>query len=135
MSSFSNHNTNNTRSVILTPSFLVLSLKVQSILKFVIKSVLLLKLIWWPISLIPFVRSSAFKRRLRLVLLILSLGEIIPSYSYYIEKRLSYIIISVFFSRQPSFYIKCIKLNIYLSYNVKLVSNAKYIYLMHFYIL
>ena len=40
-----------------------------------------------------FIRSLAFKRRLKLVLLILSLGEIILLYSYYVEKGLVYIAI------------------------------------------
>ena len=47
-----------------------------------------------------------------------------PLYSRYIEKRLSYIIILAPFSRQPSFYTKCTKLNMRLSCNIKLVSNA-----------
>ena len=135
MSSLSNYNTNNTKSITLAPSSLTLSLKVQSILKFVIRGVLLSKLIWWFISLIPPIRFSASKRRLRLVLLILSLGEIILSYSRYIEKRLSYIIISAPFSRQLFSYSKCIKLNMHLSCDVRLVSNTKYIYLMRSYIL
>ena len=83
----------------------------------------------------PLVRSLASKRRLRLVLLILSLGEIMPSCSYYIEKRLSYIAILAPFGRQPSSYTKCIKLNIRLSCDVKLVSNIKYIFLACFYTL
>ena len=41
-------------------------------------------------SLIPFIRFSAFKRRLKLVLLILFLGKIMPSYSYYINKGKEY---------------------------------------------
>ena len=44
----------------------------------------------------PFIRSSAFKRLTRcfkLVAVILLLGKIIPTYSYYIEKGLVYIII------------------------------------------
>ena len=83
----------------------------------------------------PLVKSLASKRRLRLVSLILSLGEIILSCFYYVEKRLSYIMILVPFSRQLFFYTKYIKLNMRSSYNIKLVSNAKYIYLIHFYIL
>ena len=83
----------------------------------------------------PPIRSLASERHLRLVLLILSLGEIILSYFYCIKKRLSYIIILAFFSRQPSSYTKYTKLNIYSSYDVRLVSNAKYIYLIHSYIL
>ena len=85
--------------------------------------------------LMPFIRFSAFKRRSRLVLLILSLGEIMLLCSYCVEKRLSYIVILAPSGRQPSFYIKCTKLNMCLSYNVRLVSNAKCIYFMHFYIL
>ena len=83
----------------------------------------------------PPVRSLVSKRHLRLVSLILSLGEIIPSCFCYIEKRLSYITISAPFSRQPSSYTKYIKLNIRLSYNIRLVSNAEYAYLIYFYIL
>ena len=84
---------------------------------------------------IPPIRSSAFERRLRLVLLILFLGEIMPLYSYYIEKRLFYIIIIAPLGRQPFFYIKCTKLNIRSSYNIRLVSNAKCTYLIYSYIL
>ena len=83
----------------------------------------------------PLIKSLASKRRLRLVLLILSLGKIMPSCSYYVKKRLSYIIILTSFSCQPFSYTNCIKLNIRLSYNVKLVSNAKYMYFIYFYIL
>ena len=83
----------------------------------------------------PFVRSSASKRRLRLVLLILSLGKIILLYSYYIEKGLVYIAIIALFSSQPSSYTKCIKSNMRSSYNIRLVSNTKYAFLMRPYIL
>ena len=83
----------------------------------------------------PLIRSLASKRRLRLISLILSLGEIIPSYSYCVEKRLFYITISAPFSYQPSFYTKCTKLNIYLSCDVRLVSNIKYTCFIHSYIL
>ena len=51
-----------------------------------------------------------------------------PSYFYYKEKKLVYIAIAAPFGRQPSFYIKCTKLNMYSSCNVKLVSNAEYIF-------
>ena len=44
-------------------------------------------------SLMPPIKSLIFKRHLRLVLLILFFSKIILSYSYYIEKRLSYITI------------------------------------------
>ena len=75
----------------------------------------------------PFIRSLVSKRRAHTVAVILLLGEIIPSYSHCKEKKLVYIIIIAPSSRQPFFYIKCTKLNIYLSYNIKSVSNTKYI--------
>ena len=79
----------------------------------------------------PPIKSSAFKRRLRLVSLILFLREIMPSYSYYVEKRLSYIIISAPSGRQSSFYAKCTYINARSSYNIRLVSNAKYAYFIY----
>ena len=75
--------------------------------------------------LIPLIKSLVSERRLRLVSLILSLGEIMLLYFYYIQKKLSYIIILAPFNRQPFFYTKCTKLNIRLSCNVRLVSNTK----------
>ena len=57
-----------------------------------------------------------------------------PIYSRYVEKGLVYIIIIALFSRQPCFYTKYIKLNMRSSYNVKLVSNTKYTFLVYFYI-
>ena len=77
----------------------------------------------------PFIRSLASKRCVYIVAVILLFSEIMPSYSRYKEKKLVYIIITALFSRQPSFYIKCTKLNIYLSYNIRSVSNAKYIFI------
>ena len=82
-----------------------------------------------------FIRSSVFKRRAYIVAVILLLSKIIPTYSYYVLKGLVYIIIIAPLGCQPSFYIKCTKLNIYLSCNIRLVSNAKYICFMHSYIL
>ena len=73
----------------------------------------------------PPVRSSASKCCAYIISVILLLGEIIPIYSCYVEKKLVYIIIMASSSRQPCFYSKCTKLNMYLSYNIKLVSNAK----------
>ena len=87
-------------------------------------------------SLIPLIRSSAFKRLayyFKLVAVILSLSEIMPTYFYYTEKGLIYITIIALFSRQPSFYIKCIKLNICSSCNIRLVLNAKYIFFAYYY--
>ena len=78
----------------------------------------------------PPIRSLASKRTaycFKLVTVILLLGEIMPTYSYYMEKGLVCIIFIAFLGYQPSSYAKCTKLNICLSCNVKLVSNAKYL--------
>ena len=130
MSSLSNHNANNTRSVTLTPSSLASSLKVQSTLKFVIRGVLLPKLIWWPMSLIPLIRFSASERRTYIVAMILLLSKIMPTCSYCILKGLVYIIIIFSLSCQSFFYTKCIKLNMRSSCDIRLVFNTKCIYLM-----
>ena len=47
----------------------------------------------------PLIRFLASKRRAYTVAIILLLGEVMPSYSYYKEKKLVYIIIIAFFSR------------------------------------
>ena len=136
MSLLSNRNSNNTRSVTLVPSFLTLFLKVQFILKSIIRGVLLPKLFWWPMSLIPSVRSLASKCTayyFKLVAVILLLDEIIPTCSYYMEKGLVYIAIIALLGRQPSSYAKCTKLNIYLSYNIHSVSDVECIFLTYFY--
>ena len=89
-------------------------------------------------SLIPLVRSLVSERftyRFKLVAVILLLGKIMPTYSCCAEKGLVYIIIIAPLSRQPSSYIKYTKLNMRLSYNVKLVFNAKYTFFIYFYIL
>jgi homoaconitase/3-isopropylmalate dehydratase large subunit len=65
----------------------------------------------------------------KLVAVILSFSEIMPTYFCYIEKGLIYIIITALFSWQPSSCSKCTKLNIYSSYNVYSISNTKCIYL------
>ena len=75
----------------------------------------------------PPIRSLASERRAYTVAVILLLSEIMPSCSCYKEKKLVYIIIVAPFNRQPFFCVKCTKLNIHLSCNVKLVSNTKYI--------
>ena len=79
-----------------------------------------------------FIRSLASAYYAKLMAIIFLFSEIMPSYSYYKEKKLVYIIIIALFSRQPSFYIKYIKLNIYLSCNVKSVFNTKYTFLIYF---
>ena len=75
----------------------------------------------------PPIRSLASKCRACVVSVILLLGEIMPIYSYCAEKKLVCIIIITPFGRQPSFYIKYTKSNIYLFCNVKSVLDAKYL--------
>ena len=89
-------------------------------------------------SLIPSVRSLASKRFtycFKLVAVILLLGKIMSTYSRYTEKGSVYIIIIALSSRQPSSYTKYIKSNIYSSYNIRLVSNTKYIFFARYYTL
>ena len=89
-------------------------------------------------SLIPPVRFSVSKRAayyFKLVAVILLLGEIMPTYSYYIEKGLVYITIIAPLSRQPFFYTKYTKSNMRLSCDVRLVSNTKYMFLARLYTL
>ena len=75
----------------------------------------------------PPIRSSVSERRAYIIAVIFLLSEIMPSCSCCEEKKLVYIVIIAPFSRQLFFCIKCTKLNMRLSYNVKLVSNTKYI--------
>ena len=78
----------------------------------------------------PSVRFLVSKRTayyFKLVAVILLLGEIIPTYSCYMEKGLVYIAIIALLGRQFFFYTKCTKLNMHSSCNVRLVSNAKYL--------
>ena len=77
----------------------------------------------------PFIRSLISKHHACAVAVILLLGEIMPSYSHYEEKKLVYIIIIAPSGHQPSSYFKCTKLNIHLSCNVRLVSNTEYIFI------
>ena len=74
----------------------------------------------------PPIRSSASKRYTRVVLTILSLGEIMPSYSRCSKKKLVCVAIASPFGRQPSSYTKCTKANMRFSCNVRSVSNTKY---------
>ena len=85
----------------------------------------------------PLIRSSAFKRTtyyFKLVAVILLLGEIMPIYSRYAEKGLVCIIIIASLGRQPFSYTKYTKSNMRSSCNVRSVSDAKCIFLVHFYI-
>ena len=83
----------------------------------------------------PFIRFSASKRYTHVVAVILLLSKIIPTYSYCMSKGLVCVTIIAPLSRQPSFYIKYIKLNIYLSCNIRLVFNTKCIFLIYSYVL
>ena len=86
----------------------------------------------------PFIRSLVFKRtarRSKLIAVILLLSKIMPTYSYYMEKGLVYIAIIASLGRQPSSYTKYTKLNMYLSCNIRLVSNAKCAFLIRFCVL
>ena len=74
----------------------------------------------------PPIRSLASERRAYTVAVILLLGKIMPSCSCCEEKKLVYVIIIVPFSCQPSFCVKCTKLNMCLSCNVRSVSDAEY---------
>ena len=64
------------------------------------------------------IKSIASKHRAYLIKIIVLLSKIIPSCSYRVKKKLLYIAIAAPFSRQPSFYFKCTKLNIRLSYDI-----------------
>ena len=75
----------------------------------------------------PLIRFLVFERCTYIIAVILLLSEIMPSYSHCEEKKLVYIMIIAPFSRQPSSCVECTKSNMYLSYNVKSVSNTKYI--------
>ena len=85
--------------------------------------------------LMPPVRSSASKRHTCVIAVILLLSEIMPTYSCCVLKGLVYITIIAPLGRQPSSCTKYTKLNIHSSYNVKLVSDAKYTCLIRSYIL
>ena len=73
----------------------------------------------------PFIGSLASKCHTYIVAVILLLSEIMPIYSYCVEKKLVYITIAAPSSCQPFFCIECIKSNIRLSCNVKSVLDTK----------
>ena len=86
-------------------------------------------------SLIPFIRSLISKHYACVVAIIFLLSKIILTYSRYMLKGLVYITIIALLGRQPSFYAKYTKLNIYLSCNIRSVSNAKYTFFIYSYVL
>ena len=77
----------------------------------------------------------ASKRRAYVVAVILLLSKIMPTYFCCVLKGLVCITIIAFLGYQPSSYTKCTKLNMRLSYNIKLVSNAECTCFIYFYIL
>ena len=77
----------------------------------------------------PFIRSLASVRYVLLATSISLNGEIMSPCSCCAKKKLVYIIIAAFSSRQPSFYFKCTKLNIYLSCDIQSVLNIEYAFL------
>ena len=83
----------------------------------------------------PFIRSLVFKRYTYIVAIILLLSKIMPTYSRCVLKGLVYIAIIALLGYLLSSYIKYTKLNMRSSYNIKLVSNAKYICFTRPYIL
>ena len=83
----------------------------------------------------PFIKSLASERYTYVVTVIFLLSEIMPTYSCYVLKGLVYIIIIALLGRQPFFYIKCIKLNIHLSCNIRLVFNTKCTFFIYSYVL
>jgi len=68
------------------------------------------------------------QRRARVVAVILSLGEVMPSCSRCVERGLVYVAIAAPSGRQPSFCSKCTSANMRSSYNVHLVSDVKCMY-------
>ena len=83
----------------------------------------------------PLVRSLVSKRYAYVIAVILSLSKIMPTYSCCVLKGLVCIIIIAPLGHQPFSYTKCTKSNIYLSCNIKSVSNAKCVYFIYSYIL
>ena len=75
----------------------------------------------------PLIRSLISEYYAYIVLVIFLFSKIMFIYSRCAKKKLVYIAIIAPSSYQPSFYLKCIKLNIYLSYNVRSVLNAEYL--------
>ena len=77
--------------------------------------------------------SKHFAHRFKLVAIILLLDKIMFTCSRCTEKGLVYIAIIALLSYQPSSCIKCTKLNMRSSCNIRLVSNTKYAFLARLY--
>ena len=83
----------------------------------------------------PPIRFLALERRARVIAIIFLLNKIMPTCSRCVSKGLVYITIIALLGCQLSFYAKCTKLNIRLFCDIKLIFNAKYAFLIYFYIL
>ena len=130
VSILSSHNTSSIRSVTLSPSLLSLSLKISYISKSLIRGIVLSYLIWYLLLIMPPIRSTAFRRHNKLMLLILFISKVMPSCSCYIKKGLLYVVIASPSSCQLLSYTKYTTINIRFSCNICLVSDAEYKYLI-----
>ena len=123
------------RSITLASSSSFSSLKTFVISKLSIKGTVLLssfafacaKWLIMPLQwLLPQAHCYAY-----VVAVILLLGKIIPTCSCCADKKLVCIAITAPFGRQPSSCSKCTSVNMRLSCNVRLVSDAEYIFYIH----
>jgi hypothetical protein len=80
-----------------------------------------------------FIRFTTFKRSMLLTILISLNREIISPYSRYAKKELVYIIFISLFGRQPSFCLKCTKVNTQLLYNIHFIFLNEYVCLTIYY--
>ena len=80
----------------------------------------------------PPIRFFTLKRRAYIVIVILLLGEIMPTYFCCVLKGLTYIIIIAPSNRQPFFYAEYTKSNMCSSCEIWLVSTNKYIFLYYY---
>ena len=95
-SRLSNWHTSITKSVTLSPPSLSLTLKILLFSRLFVRGVVFFYLIYCYPSLMPPSVASAYYTIL--IAFILSIGEVMPSYSCYIKKGLVYIIIASPFS-------------------------------------
>ena len=95
-SCLSNQHIFTTKSITLSPPSLALSLKILPISSLSIRGIMPFSSIYYLLSLMPPSLTSIYYAIL--VTLILSISEIMPSYSCYVKKGLVYIIITALFS-------------------------------------
>ena len=84
----------------------------------------------------PLIKFLAFKHTayyFKLIVVILLLGKIMPSYSCYIKKGLMCVAIITLLGCQHSSCMEYTKLNMRSFYNIYSVSNIKYIYLLAYF--